>query len=254
MRAPLSVVAAMLAGVTLADVVDTVRLRHKPAAEIVPALQQAFPDAGISGFYDQLIVRAPDAATLAAIAALVERLDTRAQRLTVSVEQRESAATAGIEAGGAVVISNRGSAAAVRLGATQSGDTRSALQKVTTMDGGRAMISLGESRFVPTLSFVYRPGYRIASYGGQWQDAGSGFWAEPRLLGGEVRLRLYPQSSRFNADGSVAYRGVYSEVAGALGEWLPVGESTRQASGSGIGSQSQSSTRYTVWVRVDVAP
>ncbi|MBM3116696.1 hypothetical protein [Jeongeupia naejangsanensis] len=254
MRTPLLLAAVLVAGVAMADVVDTVPLRHKPAAEIVPALQQAFPDAGIQGFYDQLIVRAPDAATLAAITALVERLDTPTRRLTVTVEQRESGAEASVDTDAAVVISNSGSAAAVRLGATQSGGTRSAVQKVTTMDGGRAMISLGESRFVPVLSWSYRPGYRIATYGGQWQDAGSGFWVAPALQGGEVRLRLYPQSSRFNADGSIAYRGVYSEVAGALGEWLPVGETTRQASASGIGTSASATTRYTVWVRVDATP
>ncbi|WP_432719330.1 hypothetical protein R0381_000530 [Jeongeupia wiesaeckerbachi] len=253
MRA-LALLLVALAGPALADVVDTLPLRHKPAAEIVPALQQAFPDAGISGFYDQLIVRAPDAETLARIAALLERLDTKTQRLTVTVEQRESGAQSSVDADAAVTLSNRGSAAAVRLGATQASGTRSALQQVATMDGGRAMISLGESRFVPTLSFAFRPGYRIATYGGAWQSAGTGFWVAPQMLGSQVRLRLYPQSSRFNADGSIASREIYSEVAGALGEWLPVGESTQQASGAGLGASAQSTSRYTVWVRVEVAP
>ncbi|BCL76164.1 hypothetical protein JHS3_19000 [Jeongeupia sp. HS-3] len=242
----------LLAGAALADVVDTVQLRHKTASELAPLLQQAFPDAAIQGFYDQLVVRAPDEATFARISALVSRLDTPTRRLTVSVEQRESGSRSGLDADGSVVISNRGSGAVVAIDAQRSRDTRqAAVQRVTTIDGGRAMISLGESRFVPTLSWVFRPGYSIVTQGGQWQSVGSGFWVEPQVVGERVQLRLYPQSSRFNGNGSIDQRAVYSEVAGALGEWLPVGESTQQARGSGIGSRVQAATVYTVWVRVD---
>ncbi|WP_035059904.1 hypothetical protein [Andreprevotia chitinilytica] len=248
--------------VALADRIDVLPLKHKLAEELAPALQQAFPEAVIQAFKGQMIVRAPDDATFKRIVALAAQLDTRTQSLIVTVEQREAATSSSsdIDANGRAVISNRGvdGELAISADARESQRSSNASQQVTTIDGGRAMISLGQSRFYPTLSVAFRPGYAIVTRGGVWQSAETGFWVEPQLLGDLVRLRLYPRSSSFNRNGSINERSVYSEVSGRVGEWLPVGQSNQSASTSSDGtlssSRSNGSQSYTVWVKVDPQP
>lgn len=244
-----------------AERTDVVPLRHKVAEEIVPALRQTFPEAGFQSFNGQLIVRAPDEATFRRIVDLVTRLDTRARTLRITVEQRESdsGSDTRIDAQGQVVIANRGGGGELAIG----GDSREASshavsrQTVSTLDGLRAWIELGSQRFVPVISFVHRPGYRIVTHGGVWQSAGTGFQVEPRLIGEQVQLRLAPQTGRLLPHGAVSVSRSYSEVLGRIGEWLPVGESTQEAGSDEHGlfsrSGAQALKRYTVWVRVDVA-
>lgn len=223
----------------LADRTDVVPLRHKIAEELLPSLRQTFPEAGIQSFNGQLIVRAPDEATFRRIVDLVRQLDTATHRLRITVEQR---------ADGEAVIAGD---------ARQSRDTAVSRQTLSTLDGSSATILLGSQRFVPMLSFVHRPGYRIVTVGGAWQSAGTGFQIEPRLIGDQVQLRLSPQSSQFQRDGSVSVKGIYSEVQGRLGEWLPVGESSQETGAGQRGvfsySESRELKRYTVWVRVEAA-
>ncbi|SMC28767.1 hypothetical protein SAMN02745857_03394 [Andreprevotia lacus DSM 23236] len=235
-----------------ADVVDVVPLHHKLAGELAPTLQQAFPDASIQAFNGQLVVRAVDAVQFGRIARLASQLDTPNHQLTVTVEQRSNDAVQRnhVDVGGRVIVSPRHVGGSVEIeGRTDEHDEDSAsIQSVSTMDGGRAMIALGQTRFYPALDFIYRPGYVIATHGGAWQQAETGFWVEPHVLDDRVQLRLYPRSNRLNADGSVSVRGVVSEVSGRLGEWLPVGTSDQHWDGS----SGQRQGRYTVWVRVEL--
>ena len=235
-----------------ADRVDVLPLQHKLATEIVPVLQQSFPDASIQAFNGQLVVRAPDDATFDAITQLVAQLDTPNRQLAVTVEQRNGQAShSPLHVGGHVVISSRhgvgGRIEIITEDNTLDDDTLSR-QTVLTMDGGRAMISLGQARFYPQLDFIYRPGYSVITRGGTWRQDETGFWVEPHVRGDQVQLRLYPYSNRHRPDGSVQTSGVYSEVAGQLGEWLPVGASSQYTQGSGVYRQG----RYTVWVRVEL--
>ncbi|WP_159672243.1 hypothetical protein [Andreprevotia sp. IGB-42] len=238
---------------------DVLLLSHKLAGELAPTLQQAFPEASIQAFNGQLVIRAPDNATFERIAQLAARLDTPNRQLTVTVAQRDNGggSRSNVDVGGGVIISNRGIGGGVAIygGGNDRSYRSNTTQSVSTMDGGRAMISLGQSRFYPTLNFIYRPGYAIVTRGGAWQAAETGFWVEPHVQGDIVQLRLYPQSNRFTGDGSITSRGVYSEVSGRVGEWLPVGSSNDDGSSSvnGVlsGSRRSSYGSYTVWVRVE---
>lgn len=259
MRFLLSLCLVFCCAQAVAERTDVVPLRHKIAEEIAPALRQTFPEASFQSFNGQLIVRAPDEVTFRRIVDLVARLDTRARTLRITVEQRESdsGSDSRVDAQGQVVISNRGSGGELTI----SGDSREydrnvvSRQMVSTLDGSRAWIELGSQRFIPMISFVHRPGYRIVTHGGVWQSAGTGFQVEPHLLGEQVQLRLAPQTGRLLPQGAASVSSIYSEVQGRIGEWLPVGESTQEADRSGRGlfsrSGSQSVKRYTVWVRVD---
>ncbi|XZG69452.1 hypothetical protein ACTSKR_12425 [Chitinibacteraceae bacterium HSL-7] len=236
-----------------ADRTDVVTLQHRLANEMVPLLQDAFPQSRISALRQQLVVTSPDDAAFDALLGVVHRLDTPQQMLRIDVEQhrgyRRSGAGISVDR---IEIGPDGSAANVRLfGQSGSGSTQTA-QSVRVMDGGRASITLGQARFYPDIGFVYRPGYRIERYG-QWVTTGTGFWAEPHVIGNDVQLRLYPQDSRFSPDGAIDYSGTYSEVRGQLGEWLPVGASQRQSQAGATGmttGSTQAQDSYTVWVRI----
>ena len=261
MRFLLSLLLMCCCAQVLADRTDVVPLRHKIAEDLLPSLRQTFPEAGIQSFNGQLIVRAPDEATFRRIIDLVRQLDTATRRLRITVEQRESrdADNVRIDAQGRVVISEQGAdgEAVIAGDARQSRDMAVSRQTLSTLDGSSAAILLGSQRFVPMLSFAHRPGYRIVTVGGAWQSAGTGFQIEPRLIGDQVQLRLSPQSSQFQRDGSVSVKGIYSEVQGRLGEWLPVGESSQETGAGQRGvfsySESRELKRYTVWVRVEAA-
>ncbi|WP_148715998.1 hypothetical protein [Chitinolyticbacter meiyuanensis] len=241
----------------LADRVDVVELRHRSANEVAPVIRDSLPAVKIQAFNNQLIVNSPDNASYEQVLALVDQLDTAQRNLVVTVEQRQGQSRSGSAlALDGVVISNRGIGAGIRLFGGGSNSSSGGTQSVRVLDGGQAFIRLGSSRFYPSIGFGYRDGYAIALSGGSWEETGTGFWAQPRLIGGDVVLTLYPETSRFERDGSIASNSVHSEVRGRLGEWLPVGNSSLSGQASSSGTVSGSTTRassYTVWVKVDEA-
>lgn len=252
---------ALSCSLTWADRSDVIALRHKIPEDLLQPLRQTFPEAGIQAFNGQLIVRAPDDATFQRIVGLVAKLDSTTRSLRITVEQRENrvGAETRIDTQARIVASNRGAdGQAVISGDTQERRSAGSMRQVlNTLDGSPATLQVGSQRFIPRLSFIYRPDYRIAVFGGEWQTVGAGLYVEPRLIGDQVQLRLAPEASHFSSSGTIQTRGVYSQVQGRLGEWLPVGEMTRQFSSAarGVlsGSDSQHMQTWTVWVRVDAA-
>ncbi|WP_410499117.1 hypothetical protein [Chitinibacter sp. S2-10] len=245
-----------------ADYVDSFAPRHKLATQLAPALQEAFPQATIRAFSGQLIVSTPDEASFAAIRALADQLDVATRSLRITVEQRAivAAQSRSVDVDGKVIISNQGSNAQIGIALDESRRNGSAnsRQMLTTLDGSAAMIMLGQQRFIPQVSFIDRNGgrndERIVLHGGVWQSAGNGFYTTPTLLGdGRVNLKLAPQSSRFNADGSIDLHRVYSEVEGRLGEWIPVGETfSTSDSRSDSSDRMAQQNRFSVWLKVEL--
>ncbi|GAA5786058.1 hypothetical protein GCM10007860_31320 [Chitiniphilus shinanonensis] len=247
---------ALVAGFALAERLDVVPLQHRTAEDLAPVLRGAIPKASFQPMNNQLIVRSPDTATYQQVLDLLARIDQPARNLTVTVEQREGESRSGRTlALDGIGISNRGFGIGIRLFGGGSRSDSVATQSVRVLDGQHAFVRLGSERFYPSIGFGYRPGYSIVLAGGTWVGAGTGFWAEPRVVGdNQVLLRLYPESSRFEPDGSISEHSVYGEVRGQLGEWLPVGQSTIARAGSNQGTSGTSSSGYTVWVKVDPAP
>lgn len=244
-----------------AEIVETVTLRHQLADQVLPVLQGAFPQARIQAFHGTLIIAAPDAGSYAQILALLQQLDIPMQNLIVTVEQRslQEGARVGVQTRGGMVISNNGLGMAIGL----SGQDKrmqsmgNSMQTLRIVEGAEGFIHLGQQRFVPQISFLFRPEYTIAHYGGQWQSAGTGFYVMPRRLGeSEVVLKLLPSQRQFVSGGRTQGHEIYSEVRGRIGEWLPVGE-TRQVQSSNeqglLSNFNGSATNsHSVWVKVDV--
>ncbi|WP_028456686.1 hypothetical protein [Chitinilyticum litopenaei] len=257
LRTLLLLIVLALSPLATADDIATLSPRHKPAAELLPVLQQAFPDAAFSVFYQQLIVRAPDRATLARIEALLAELDTVTRQFRLSVEQRQHASAAGwhFDTSGRVVIRNgkAGGALAVSLGQFHSDSRLLNRSSVLTLDGQEAWISLGQSRFYPLRTWW--PGSGVVVSGGEWASVGNGFVAQPLAQGREVVVRLSPQLSRFVGGRRIERAGAYTEVRASPGEWLLIGESNSSSQSSTAGWPDNGSERgqggYQVWLRVD---
>jgi hypothetical protein len=244
-----------------AEVLETITLRYRLAEQVLPILQATFPQARIQAFNGVLIVAAPDAQSLAQISNLLQQLDTPLQNLIVTVEQRSTSreGQSGLSTQGGVVIKNGDVdlTGRVTVQNQQLQSQRSSMQTLRILDGAEGFIQLGQQRFIPQLSFVYRPNYSIAHFGGQWQSAGTGFYVAPRRIGATaVTLQLMPNQRRFTGKSSTEGHAVFSEVQGQLGEWLPVGETRLQQASNEQGLLStQSVSReqsYTVWVKVEL--
>lgn len=251
----------VFSGMVRAEVVETISLKHRLAEQVLPVLQATFPQARIQAFYGTLIVAAPDAQSMNQITQLLQQLDTPLQNLIVTVEQRSSNrdAQSGIDSQGRVIIRNGDVDVNGRISLQdqQSQVQRSSVQTLRVLDGAEGFIQLGQQRFIPQLSFVYRPNYSISHYGGVWQSAGTGFYVAPRRIGETgVSLQLMPQQRRFVGARGTEGQSVFSEVQGQLGEWLPIGETRQQQSSNTSGLLSRSSgnaeNTSTVWVKVDL--
>lgn len=257
----MSILALGISGLLYAEVVETVTLRHQLADQVVPVLQGAFPQARIQAFNGSLIIAAPDEASYAQILALLQRLDTPLQNLVVTVEQRslQQGANLGVSTQGGIAVSNRG----IGVGITLRGQDRQAQstglsrQTLRILEGAEGRIHLGQQRFVPQISFLFRPGFTITHVGGQWQSAGTGFYVASRRIGeNDVALRLLPSQREFTRGGGTQGHEIYSEVQGRIGEWLPVGETQQiqssQERGLLSGSSANQTQSFSVWVKVDL--
>ncbi|STR46018.1 hypothetical protein [Iodobacter fluviatilis] len=226
----------LLSSLAFADQLDTLVLQHKVPDELVPVLRAAFPEASIQGIQGRLLIRAADQAHFDQIAAMVRKLDQPSRRLQISVQQRDSASSAQLALDGQVLISNQGVKGGVQISAHERASSQQSLQTLRVMDGGRAMIKLGSERFIPV---------RRSGFAGEWQTAASGFWAEPRLVGDTIHLRIFPESSRFERDGSMVTHQMSSDISFRLGEWVLAGETVS------TGLPSEGRQQYQVWLKVD---
>ncbi|MBE9609880.1 hypothetical protein [Chitinilyticum piscinae] len=246
----------LLAASVQADEVVTLSPQHRSAQELASALQRTFPEAAFTPFYQQLLVRAPDAATLARIREVLATLDQAARNLTLTVEQRQVDDLDAWEAAvrGKVLIGSEGSSAVLALRLAQLHEATRLVNRsvVTTQDGGQAWIQLGQSRYYPVWSWW--PGSALPVRGGQWVSTGSGFYARPQQQGAQIRVLLSPQAGRFRPDGSISSAGSEAEVLVSPGQWQLIGESRQEGSTSSSGMTSGNRTQlrsYQVWLKVD---
>ncbi|WP_156129002.1 hypothetical protein [Chitinibacter sp. ZOR0017] len=232
--------------------------RHQLATDLAPQLQAVLPQATVRAFNGQLIISAPDESTLTQARQLLQALDQRSKMLRISVRQSELSATRQWQVGVDGVLRWPGeSELSLNANAEQNRQQRNLEQTLSVVEGGEAMISLGLQRFIPQLTFRYRPGYQVQSYGGQWQSVDNGFYAQAHTLGERVRVRLHPYSATIGRDGVVQQQQAYSEVEGRLSEWLPVGETRQEASSdrrriNGV-DQQETQASYVIWLKVEVA-
>jgi len=216
---------------------EIINLRHRSAEALLPQLAPFVePGGAITGVGDKLFLRA-SGRNQADIKALVASLDTPLRRLMISVRQdgADSGSDRGAGVSGRVEVGAGGTAISGRghLYQSDSRSRRDTVQQVQTIDGGRAAIMVGESFLLPLRQVVLTPGGVVVSESFVQRDLGTGFVAMPRLSGERVTLEISPRDDTPGpTPGSVNVQRLLTTVSGRLGEWLELGGSTGEQSGS----------------------
>lgn len=208
---------------------EIIPLRHRTVEQVLPVLRPLLePGAVLTGQRGQLVVRtSPD--NLAELRRALSAIDQPARRLVLSVrfDDAGSAERGEITASGR--IGNRASSVDIRGRQDQSRFAERVDQRIQVLEGGRALISTGQS---------------VPLAGGVWHT-GTGFEAIPRLSGDRVLVDIAPQKESFEQQ-----QRMVTTVSARLGEWFEVG---RSASSAADGASRTSETR-SVWLKVEALP
>ena len=249
---------ALVAQVVVAQgSLEVITLRHRTAEQVIPVLLPLLEPGGVlSGQYNQLIVRTSPA-NLAQIRSVLDSIDQPARRLTISVrfDAAQDSARGGVQADAR--ISNRGSSAEFRIQDSRSSMDERVDQRIQVLEGGRAMISGGESRPVRQRQVIQTPGGPVVQESTVIQEAATGFEVVPRVSGSTVYLEIAPQREQFTRgpSGAIQSERVASTVSGRLGDWIDLGgaSSASARSESGILSSRERTTsgNRAIWVKVE---
>lgn len=195
--------------------VEVIELRHRPAAEVLPALETAAgDDVALAADGQRLVVRG-SAEAIAELRGVIERLDRPAASLTVTLRRRSGSAE-----------DRRGIGAGERrveiTGTERSRDTR-AERTVRTLDGRAARLDTG--RRLPVREWIAGQDADGALYAERlgYTDAPDSLYFTPRLQGERVTVDVaVDRLDASGADAPAERRQVVTTVRGELGEWLPV--------------------------------
>lgn len=280
----LTLLFACLPASTLAQQeMEIIALRHRTLDQVLPALQPLLEAGGtLSGMNDQLILRA-SRRNREQIKQALAAIDTPARRLLIRVSQNRDAESRqqGAEVGGRLVFGEQGritqpssgtkgnTRIEVRRGASgitaqahdrQGTESSGSTQMVQVVEGGRALIQVGQSLPIPLRQVAFGPRGAVVSEGVVYRDLGQGFYAAPRVVGDRVTLEISPQ---FDSPGNQGYGSILTQrlsttVSGRLGEWLELGGSSQQTNlgerGNLGNGSSQAGDRRSVWLQVEELP
>ena len=250
------VACAVLAQPAAADYgLTIIPLRHRPAEQIVPSLRPMVEQGGaISSMGDKILLRVSPHnrdQLLAAIAAL----DTPIRRLVVSVRQgtRLEGEGAGVGVQGRLAPGDSRLIVDGGVGRVRRSDDVS--QQVQVVEGGRALIQVGQSLPLMFREWRAAPGGGVQVDSVRYMDVGTGFLAAPQVVGNQVTIEISPSMERIGEGGAVESSRLATTVSGALGSWIPLGGSavTGQTTRYGTGGYAQGARRVDgqVWLRVD---
>ena len=269
----------LLVSTVRADSVSVVQLQHRPAAEVVPVIAPMLgPNDAISGEGFKIFVRA-SAEGQQRVRSLVERLDTPARVLQVSVFQgsehvlRELALRANVQiqrgdttidvgsgneadGGGRIIYSTSGGSASVDAVATQRNLRDYPIHRVRVTEGKEAYIETGER--IPYFAGVALRGRRVLAGGVQYENVVTGFYALPRIRGDNVVLEVSPfKNSRSDTGrGSVETQSATTTVTGRAGEWLFIGgvsEQTERTENAVTSTYATQGSRNTgIWIKAEL--
>lgn len=233
---------------------EIISLRHRTAEQVLPSLQPLLePGATLSGQGGQLFVRASPG-NLADLRRALEALDRPLRRLVISVrfDGATEAASRGLGASGR--IESRGdSRIEIRAHDSQARADERVDQRVQALEGGRAMIYMGESRPVRQRQFIQTPAGVIPQEVTVIQETTTGFEVVPRLAGSTVHVEIARQ--RATAEG---FQRAATSVSGRLGEWFELGSvamaGTRDERGIASATRSSGGETRRVWIRIDEVP
>ncbi len=160
------------------------------------------------------------------------------------------------ELGASGRISNRGSDIEVRARDSSSSREERVDQRLQVLEGGRALISTGESRLQRRA--LQAPGGQVIGQDVLVREASTGFEVAPRISGERVFLDILPQKESFDRQGNVQGQRLATSVVGRLGEWFEIGGAaagaTRDERGIASASRARASESRRIWVKIEEQP
>jgi hypothetical protein len=254
----LALIAILVTFVTAAwaQALEVIPLRHRAAEELLAQLQPLVEPGGmLTGTGDKLFLRASPR-NQAEIRQVLDALDRPLRRLMITVRQGGSAEGEKVGVSGTVILTPGDSSVRARGAASQGSRRESITQQVQTVEGGRAFINVGRELAIPVNEVVLTPGGVVVSRGLTWYDVGTGFDAQPRLVGDRINIDISPRHDTLGPlPGSANVRRLSTTVSGRLGEWISLGGSRREAAGQTSGTLRYGSASrredQEVWLKVD---
>jgi hypothetical protein len=260
------------AGVALAQtVVEVIPLQYRSGEQVIPMIRPLLgPDSSVSGFQNQLVIRATPA-ELAQVRRVLAGIDTAPRRLLITVRQdagierdrREAEISgslgndnaritipgSGSRSGGNAVLREGDDRLRARVIDSQRSGSSSTTQSIQVLEGRSAFIRIGESRPVRS-----RQVERIIVNGqvvdrvvesAEYRNADTGFSVLPRLQGDIVTLDIDPRNESFDdaRRGTVSVQRLTTTVSGRLGEWIDLGGVTDSRSDERSALLGRSNTR-----------
>jgi hypothetical protein len=266
--------------------VEVVPLKYRKSEQVIPVIQPLLGrDSSISGFQNQLVIRATPA-ELAQVKRVLADIDTAPRRLLITVRQdadmgrdrreaelsgsigndnaRITVPGSGSNSGGNVVLRDGDDRLRGHVVDTQRSSSSSTQQSIQVLEGYSAFIRVGESRPVHSRQVVRtvvngQIVERVVE-GTEYHNATTGFSVVPRVQGSLVTLDIDPQRESFDDSrrGAVNVQRVVTTVSGRLGEWMDLGginESRSDGQSTLLGrSTASSSERRGVQVKVEELP
>ncbi|MDT8386835.1 MAG: hypothetical protein RQ736_04935 [Thiogranum sp.] len=242
----------------VADPIEIIELRNRPAEELIPTLQPMLDnDASISGQGFTLIVRTSKE-NLEQIKSLVTRLDRAARQLLISVFHGSRQDLRALDLEGNLLHRDGRTSIHVRGLSTHTRLSDNPVHSLRVAEGTSGFIETGQS--IPYLSggtWVTPEGITQQS-SVSFKDVVTGFNVFPRLHGDQVTLELSPFRNQVNearAD-AVDTRRASTTITGPLGEWLQVGavreQLDRSRSGPGTIASTRDRSAASIWIRADL--
>lgn len=250
--------------------VEVIQLHYRSAEEVLPLIQPMLESgATASGMNSQLILRS-SAGNIDEIKSILRSIDKAPRRLNISVMQNVDGETirrlteisgsvsagrarisvpGGTEQGGLTVGAGQSSdQLRGRISSTRSLSDDSKTQQVQVLEGGQALVSVGQSVSVPQRQVVQSPWHTQIIESTQYRDVNSGFYVRPRLNGDRVTLEISAQNdavegTSYGGAPAVRAQKVVTTVSGRLGEWMVLGGTVQQGdeNTTTIGSHTTSS-------------
>ena len=250
-----------LAGVSsaLAQSLEIIELRHRPAEQVIPIVQPMLEKGGaLSGNGFQLFVRTSPA-NLAQIRQMVASLDRAARQLIIQVRQDADSRDSRFDARAGVVLEAGNSRAGGSIVDSASQGRSNIAQQVRTQEGAPAYIQAGTSQLVPSRTVTRTVNGVVIHETVTPRDIASGFYATPRISGDHVYLDISTRRETPGnlGTGSANVNRASTTVSGKLGQWIEVGGTSqaRSSEGSGILARSSEagSLDQRIYLRVEEA-
>jgi hypothetical protein len=244
-----------------------ISLHYRFAQDVLPSVQPLVGPGGVvSAVGNNLLIRATPE-RIADIEQVVAMLDVERKTLRITVsrnrstsaESREMGASGSVRRGGATVrtadrYGRVDSGVVVELGQRDSSVREQSSEFVSVMEGGRGVISVGQSVPFTETWVMLTQRYVQVQQAVQFHDISTGFSVTPHMIGDQVELEITPRIASLSG-GVIEFQALATTVQFYPGEWFNLGgtmqirdEVSREIF-SNASSSGQSSSE--LWVRVE---